>query len=532
MAAPDTPTHLAPRERWITTGLLGIGLIVFAINGSTTNLMLSKIMTNLRVELYQIHWVITAFGIARTVVIPTMGWMSGRVGPRTLYLLSIGTFCLGTLGSALAWDWPSLIVFRILAGAGGGFIPPLSMAIFYQIFPPNQRGMALGFSLMGWSIGPSIGPLLGGYLVQFASWRVVYVMLLPLVGTGFILAWLFLPQLRQPERRRLDFYGLVTMAIGVSTLILALGRGNREGWDSQYILTLFAIAAGALCLFLIIELRQEQPLVELRLLRHPPFIMAVLVLIFTTMALRSTGPMMPVFMQRMLGFEPLLVAWTMLPANIIYGLSVMAAGRLADRLSPQILVVAGLALYAVTFASYAGINELATSLMMTTFMSFRFIAEGCIVGPNNLTALRALPESQVMMAAGLMGLIRSTSNIMGASSAAVLWDMRYSRHIQAYAENSPADVLGLTTALEQTRHFLLWTGEIAAQLPSKTMAILHRRLLAEATTAAWQDYLLCNALLAALAVIPALLVHQNLWRRKQSPTATPEAPEVAAERHA
>jgi hypothetical protein len=109
--------------------------------------------------------------------------------------------------------------------------------------------------------------------------------------------------------------------------------------------------------------------------------------------------------------------------------------------------------------------------------------------------------------------------------------MRYSRHIQAYAENSPADVLGLTTALEQTRHFLLWTGEIAAQLPSKTMAILYRRLLAEATTAAWQDYLLCNALLAALAVIPALLVHQNLWRRQQSPTAAAETPEVATEHH-
>ena len=151
MDTSPTSTHLGFRERWITTGILGLGLIVFAINGSTTNFVLPKIMTNLRVELYQIHWVITAPGIVRTVIIPTLGWWSGRLGPRTLYLCSIGIFFLGTLGSALAWDWSSLIAFRILTGMGGGLIAPLSMAIFYQIFPPGQRGMALGFSLLGWT---------------------------------------------------------------------------------------------------------------------------------------------------------------------------------------------------------------------------------------------------------------------------------------------------------------------------------------------------------------------------------------------
>ncbi len=514
MAESDSFSPLGVRDRWITTGLLGIGLIVFAINGSTTNLMLAKIMTNLRVELYQIHWVITAFGIARTVIIPTMGWMSGRVGPRTLYLISIGTFCLGTLGSALAWDWPSLIAFRILAGAGGGFIPPLSMAIFYQIFPPNQRGMALGFSLMGWSIGPSIGPLMGGYLVQFASWRVVYLMLLPLIGSGFLLAFWFLPQLQRPARRQLDFWGLISMGTGISTLILGLSRGNREGWDSTYIQTLLTIAVVALIIFVIIELRRSEPLVELRLLRHPSFIMAILVLMFTTMAFRSTGPMIPVLMQRLLGFEPLLVAWTMLPANIIYGLTVMLAGRLSDRISPQFLVITGLVIYASAFGYYSGVNELATALMMTTFMSFRFIAEGFIVAPNNLTALRALPESQVMMAAGLMGLFRSVSNVMGASSAAVLWDTRFGSHFQALSEASPADSMGLTAALREVQNALVWSGEIAATIPTKTVALVQRQLVAEATTAAWQDYILFNAIFATLAIIPALLVSSRIWRRK------------------
>jgi MFS family permease len=127
----DTSLPLSVRERWLTTALLGLGLITFAIDASNTTLILPQIMTNLRVELYEIHWVLTAPGIARTVTIAATGWLSGLCGPRTLYLLSIGSMTIGSLGSMLAWDWPSLVFFRILAGIGGGMIPQLSQAIFY-----------------------------------------------------------------------------------------------------------------------------------------------------------------------------------------------------------------------------------------------------------------------------------------------------------------------------------------------------------------------------------------------------------------
>jgi EmrB/QacA subfamily drug resistance transporter len=503
MDATATTSHLGVRERWLTTGLLGMGLIAFAINASTTNLILSKLMTSLRVELYHIHWVITAFGIARTMTIPTLGWFSGRLGPRTLYLVCLGTFCLGTLGCALAWDWPSLIVFRILTGAGGGMLPPLSMAIFYQIFPPQQRGMALGLSLMGWSIGPSVGPLMGGYLLEFASWRVVYVMMLPLASLGFVLAWWFLPPLRRPERRRLDQYGLLSMAVAVTTLLLALSQGRREGWDSQYILTLFAVAGVAMIVFIIIELCHTEPLVELRLFGSVPFVMAMLVMFLTTMAFRSTGPMIPVLMQRVLNFEPLLVAWTMMPANLIYGMAVLFAGRLSDRFSPQLFVIVGLTMYATTFIGYSGINVWTTALTMTTFLSFRFIAEGFIISPNNLTALRALPETQVMMASGLIGLLRSIANTLGPAVSAVLWDQRFGRHLQHYAESSPVDSFGFTAALREMQNVLVWTGEIATQIPTKSMALL--------------------------AILPALLVNSRLWKRIWLRTPEPLPPAAEAE---
>lgn len=524
----NTSSSLSVRERWLTTALLGLGLITFAVDASNTTLILPQIMTNLRVELYEIHWVLTAPGIARTVTIAATGWLSGLCGPRTLYLLSIGSMTIGSLGSMLAWDWPALVFFRILAGIGGGMIPQLSQAIFYQIFPPGQRGMALGFALLGWSIGPAFGPLMGGNLLEVASWRVVYAVTLPMSGLGFILSWWLLPPLRRPERRRLDPYGVLTLAVAVSTLILALTQGNREGWDSQYVLTLFTIAGVAGVAFVVVELLHPEPLVELRLFGSVPFVMAMTVLFLTTMTFRGSGPMISVLQQRLLHFEPLLVAWTQMLPNLVYGAMVLLVGRLSDRIPCHVLVISGLLVYAVGFWGYAGLNEITTVAMIMPFLMIRFVAEAFIVSPNNLATLEALPENKVYMATALSGLLRSIANTMGTAVATVVLDLRYNYRLLRYAEDTPPDAFGYTAALSGVQQTLHSAGEIAAQIPLQMMALLQDRLLAEASTAAWKDYFLFNAALALLCLFPAL----PFWRReKYRAPATPK-PVAAPAQHA
>lgn len=515
--------HLSVRERWLTTILLGLGLITFAIDASNTQLILPQLMTSLRVEVYQIHWALTAPGIARTVVIAATGWLIGRCGPRTLYLICIGSMTLGSLGSLLAWDWPSFVFFRVLAGAGGGMIPQISQAIFYQIFPPGQRGMALGFALMGWSVGPAFGPLMGGNLLEFASWRVVYGVTLPLSGVGLLLSWWKLPPLRRPARRRLDVYGLLTMSVAVTTLLLALSQGNREGWDSSLILTLFSIAGVAAVAFVAVELYHPEPLVELRLFRTVPFVMALIVLFLTTMTFRGSGPMLAILMQRLLAFTPLLVAWTQMAPNLLYGVAVLLVGRLSDRLPCSVLVLSGLFLYIAAFWSYAGMNEMTTFGIVMTFLTIRLIAEALIVSPNNLATLQALPEHQVYMATAVSGLLRSIANTMGTAVAAVVWDLRYSHRLLQHAEASPVDTFGFTTALGGLEQTLQWAGEHTAQIPTQALALMQERLVAEAHTSAWQDYFLFNALVAILCLFPAL----PFWRRERYDDPAPSQAETA-----
>jgi MFS family permease len=215
-------SQLSARERGLTTALLGLGLITFAIDASNTTLVLPQIMTSLRVEVFQIHWLLTAPGIVRTVVTAATGWLSGWFGPRTLYLLCIGSMTVGSLGSMLAWDWPSLIFFRMLSGAGGGLIPQISQAIFYQIFPPGKRGMAW-VCPDGVVDRPGVG-LYGGNLLGSPPGACIRHHPAPcgLGSSGLVVV-------AEPASRATApglLWRLITVL--VSTLLLALSQGNRE----------------------------------------------------------------------------------------------------------------------------------------------------------------------------------------------------------------------------------------------------------------------------------------------------------------
>jgi MFS family permease len=274
----------------------------------------------------------------------------------------------------------------------------------------------------------------------------------------------------------------------------------------------------------VVELWHPEPLVELRLFGSVPFGMAMIVLFLTTMTFRGTGPMISVMQQRFLHFEPLLVAWTQMVPNLVYGGMVLLVGRMSDRIPCHVLVIAGLLVYAAGFWAYAGLNEITTVAMIMPFLMIRFTAEAFIGSPNNLATLEALPENKVYMATALSGLLRSIAATMGTAVATVVLDQRYNYRIQQFAEDTPMDAAGFNAALSGVQQTLRWSGEVVAQIPTQTMALMQDRLLAEATTAAWQDYFVFNAFLALLCVFPAL----PFWRRKKYRTPEPPQPTVAA----
>ncbi len=500
----EPTTLLNPRERWIATGSLLLGMVSFTTAIMVTNVVLPQLMTSLRADLDQIQWVLTAPSIAQTVVMPMVGWLTSLWGHRTLFLSSLMLFTLSSILSGLSWDLTSLVVFQSLGGIGAGLMQPLISALLYQIFPPSQRGLAMGLSLMGWSIGPALGPIAGGYMIEWFNWRAAFYFSVPISLAGVFCALFFLPVLPRPARKSVDHIGLLTMTIGLVTLLMALAQGRREGWDSTYIITLLVIAAVFCTIFIIWEWAYTSPLIDLRLFRYIPFTLACVVVFFSTNAFRGTGVLTIVYMQRVLDFTPLHVGWLLLAGNIAYGVTVVIAGRLADKMEASVVVIAGLCVFAIGFFWFATVNESVTGLTLSILLSLRLAAYGLIGSPNNLQAMRALPEMDVVMASGLFALIRGIAGTIGPVASAAYYDQCYFYHIQTYAAENDLNAMGLQAALTMVRNTLHWAGEILALLATKTSALLQQRLLAEATTAAYQENFFVAALVGVISILPAL----------------------------
>ena len=224
-----------------------LSAFLVVVSGSAMNVALPPIMTTFGLNLDQAQWILTAYMIAGAVFIPTVGWLGNRLGNRNLFLLGLLIFVGSSMLCGIAWSGPTLIFFRVLQGIGSGPITPMAMVFLNEAFPTKQRGLAMGLYGMASAFGPAVGPVIGGYVTEYLSWRMVFYMnLLPgLLCMGLVC--LVIPNTREAVKRSLDLAGLLTLAVFLVSLLIALTQGQREGWDTPYIQRLLAGGRRVVC---------------------------------------------------------------------------------------------------------------------------------------------------------------------------------------------------------------------------------------------------------------------------------------------
>ena len=286
----------------------------------SVNIALPNMMTNLRADVSQIQWVLTAFMVARTVVMPTLGWLGSRLGNRRLYLSSLLVYLAASMLCGLSWNLETMICFRVLQGMSAGYLTPLGMSILHETYPPGQRGMAMGFFMAGMSFGPAIGPSLGGYLVEHLSWRAVFYLNLP-IGLVALAGSLLvrLPESEQRQSRDLDLLGLVTMTTFVVSLLLAVSQARLYGWGSTYIMTLLVIAGASLLAFIAAEWGYAAPMVSLQVFGNGQFVLGALANFCESFTNFAMNFIVVLFLQQGLGLGPARAGELMLPAACVLG---------------------------------------------------------------------------------------------------------------------------------------------------------------------------------------------------------------------
>ena len=496
---------------WPTIGVMLGGLAVAMSQGSL-NVAIPSMMSSLSTDLDRIQWVQTGYGIAQAVLIPAVGWLGPRLGTKRLFLLATCLFLTGSVLAGLAWDVNSLIAFRVLQGIGGGPITPLGMSILYRTFPPEKRGLALGLYNFSHSFGPAIAPALGGYLIEVFNWRAIMYLNVPFGLLSAALVFLSMPPTPDQPPRPFDAVGVVSMASFLVLFLLALSEGRRYGWDAPMIVTLFVLAGSALLIFLVTELTVTVPFVELRLHTNLPFTMGCLIGFLNTMEFRGTNFLMPIMLQQLFHYTPLLTGLFFLPPALVMGVTSILAGRLSDLVQPRLLLALGLLVLTVVSFQFCAIDGWATGALLLGLITLRRAAQAFCHSPLTTATLHGIPEEQIHMASGVFNLHRTLAGAVGVAMTATVMEYREDVHTLILSERQALYPLGTQVATATIREVLTQDGQGQEGLAQMTTTVLHQQLEEAATLASYHDLFFLFAVLTLGSLIPVLCLRSGTRR--------------------
>ncbi len=325
---------------------------MYVLDGTIANVSLPTIAGNLGASSSQSAWVITSFAASNAIALPLTGFLVRRIGQLRLFLWSMGLFTAASLACGMAINMEMLILCRVLQGAVAGPLIPTTQALMLSIYPPEKRGYALSMIAMVTVVAPVAGPLFGGWITDFYSWRWTFLINIPV---GIFACTLVASQMHgRPEstmRTKVDRVGLVALILGVGALQILLDKGNEEDWfNSIQIVMLAIVAVVSLLFFVIWELTDSQPIVNLQLFRHRNFRVGTLALIAAYSAFYATNVIMPLWLQRTLGYPPIWAGLAVAPMGILPLLLMPFMGKYAPRFNMRWLVCGAFILLAT--ASY------------------------------------------------------------------------------------------------------------------------------------------------------------------------------------
>src|SRR5437588_2421271 len=334
--------------KWVALSVTTVGSLMVAIDSTIVILALPNMLQDLHSDLVRMTWVIIGYLMVSTVLQLTFGRMADMFGRVKLYNLGFIVFTIGSVLCGLAQGDLMLIAARLVQGIGGAMLSANAMAIVTEVFPPEQRGQAMGINAITWGAGSVLGPVLGGFILAFTTWRWIFLVNLPIGIVGILAAYLLLHDIQpNPRGERFDLIGALLFTVGLTCLLLGLTGGIGSGWLSPSILTLVAVALLALVAFVIRERRVAYPMLDLHLFDNRQYAFSVAAATLQSLAVFAMNFLLIFYLQGVRGYSPLTSALLILPLPVLTSVIGPLGGRWADQVGGMIPASIGLALQAM-----------------------------------------------------------------------------------------------------------------------------------------------------------------------------------------
>ncbi len=441
-------------RKWWTLGAVAFGLFMIMLDNTIVNVALPSIQKDLGIGVSELEWIVTGYALTFAVLMLTGGKLADLYGRRLIFIVGLAVFTASSLACGLATSAGWLIGARVVQGAGSALMNPATLSIIVATFPPRQRGMAIGVWAGVSALALAIGPLLGGVITQQINWSWIFFINVPIGIVGIVVARLVIEESRDTSlEQRLDLPGLVTSAVGLFALTYALIEANSYGWSSVRILALFALAAVSLVGFVLLELRQRLPMLDVSLFRNPTFAGANAVMLLVALAMFGVFFFISLFVQNVLGYSATQAGAAFLPMTLLIVIGAPIAGRLSDGGGTRWLMGAGMTLVAGSLVLFARLDEQSTFWSILPAMIIGGLGMALSMSPTTAAAMGSVATDKAGVGSAVLNSMRQVGGSMGIAVMGAI--------VASYAGGSRGTPRAATAFVAGLHHALYFAAGIA-----------------------------------------------------------------------
>jgi EmrB/QacA subfamily drug resistance transporter len=509
--------------------VISLGAFMAILDTTIVNVALPRIIQVFQSNVSTGQLILAGYMLALAVVVPASGYLSDRFGTKRTYLVTILLFTVGSALCGLAPSIEGLIVFRVIQGLGGGMLMPLGMSLLFRVAPPSQRGTLMGAFGLPLLVAPMVGPTLGGYLVQYVDWRPIFTLNVPVGILALIAGMVILRETPTREGARFDWAGFILSATAFSCAMLAMEQAPHDGWSSPNVVILLAIAATAFPCWIVVELAQEQPLLDLTILTNRTYFLGTCINFVTTTGMFSAMFLLPLFLQNVRGLGALDTGLLLFPQAIAASMSMQVSGRLLDRFGPRLVVIPGLMVMSVATWLLSGLDLNTPDNTIRAVLFLRGLSMGMVMMPTTAVSMDTIPPHLISRATALTNVLRQLFSAFGTGMFATVLTFREQFHHANLIQDVTATNVAAVRVLTATQTAMLERGmSDAAALVAGLNALL-RQVEQVAKVRSFDDCFLIATTIALCGLVPACMLKRGHRPAPPKPEASVEAEAALAE---
>jgi EmrB/QacA subfamily drug resistance transporter len=414
--AQTTQAHTTPEIKIAPlVAVLISGAFAAILNQTLLATALPHIMADLSITANTAQWLTTIFMLVNGVMIPITAFLIGRFTTRSLFLTAMALFATGTLICAVAPNFSLLMVGRIVQASGAGIIMPLMQTVFFVIFPVEKRGSAMGLFGLVIAFAPAIGPTLSGWLVDQYPWRVLFYIVLPIAIIDFIVAYFILKNVTERTFPKLDILSIILSTFGFGGLLYGFSTAGTHGWGSAEVIIPILIGVASLFIFIMRQLKLEQPILEFRVFKYGIFTLSTVLGMMVFIAMIGGATILPIYMQNMHHFTAFESGLMLLPGALIMGIMSPISGKIFDKVGAKWLAIIGLTIVTVSTFFFTNLSSDTSFTFMAIVNAIRMFGVALVMMPTTTAGINQLPSRLIPHGTAMNNTMRQVSGSIGTA---------------------------------------------------------------------------------------------------------------------